>query len=94
MISSSDVPQRNIPCENSIKMFFHCAKCMKKKPINKSPREWSMLEVAFTEIGIQVWCKRCECNIVHVDFEGQKHPTNQFRSPQEEQEYLRMNQGG
>lgn len=68
-----------IPNSNEIKQFFHCANCMKDLPSGKSPREWAQLEAGFTELGVQVWCKRCECNIVHIDFQGQCHPANMTR---------------
>lgn len=58
----------------SIYRYIHCGKCLNEIPKNKSPREWSELECGFTEHGIQIWCKRHECNIVHIDFEGKKHP--------------------
>jgi hypothetical protein len=64
---------------NEIKQFFHCAKCIGDKPSDVSPREWAQLEVGFTKRGLQVWCKRCECNVLHIDFEGQKHPANTTR---------------
>jgi hypothetical protein len=60
--------------KNEIEGFFHCANCMKDKPRNISPRDWSRLEAGWTELGFQVWCKRCEMNIIHVDFEGTQHP--------------------
>jgi|HubBroStandDraft_6_1064221.scaffolds.fasta_scaffold00050_19 hypothetical protein len=69
-------PPRKIPATNEIKMFFHCAHCLKDKPIGISPRAWVSLEAGWTELGLQVWCKRCEMNIIHVDFEGQKHHAN------------------
>lgn len=59
---------------NNIVSYFHCAKCLKEKPADVSPREWVQLEVGFTSHGIQVWCKRHECNVIHMDFQGQKHP--------------------
>ena len=62
-----------------IETFFHCANCFKDRPPELSPREWAQIEAGFTEIGIQVWCKRCECNILHIDFEKQKHPANTTR---------------
>lgn len=61
---------------NDIRTFMHCAKCIEEKPHGISPRDWSQLEVGWTLIGFQVWCKRHEINIIHVDFEGQKHPAN------------------
>jgi hypothetical protein len=30
------------------------------------------LEVGWTPKGLQVWCKRCERNVLHLDFEGRK----------------------
>lgn len=67
---------RKIPKDNAIQMFFHCAKCIEEKPNNVSPREWAQLEVGWTKLGLQVWCRRHERNVVHIDFEGQKHPAN------------------
>ena len=68
--------QREIKNTNEIQSFFHCGSCMGQKPEHTSPRDWSQLEVGYTVLGIQVWCKRCECNILHMDFQGQKHPAN------------------
>lgn len=65
-----------IPVNNGIRMFFHCSACINERPKGVAPREWSQLEVGFTARGIQVWCKRCELNIIHVDFEGFQHPAN------------------
>lgn len=65
--------------KNAITAFFHCSNCMGDKPTNQSPRQWTSLEVGFTPIGLQVWCKRCECNVAHIDFEGRKHPANTTR---------------
>jgi hypothetical protein len=41
-----------------------------------TPRDYGQYEVGFTKIGIQIWCKRHEINILHIDFEGQKHPAS------------------
>jgi hypothetical protein len=67
---------RKIPTTNEIKLFFHCVHCLKQLPEGVSPREWNMIEAGWTTFGFQVWCRRCERNVVHVDFEGQKHPAN------------------
>lgn len=80
-----DVPDREIPIENSIKLFFHCGKCAAKKPPRLSLREWSKIEAGWTQIGFQVWCRRCEVNICHVDFQGIKHPALTVR-PREKSE--------
>lgn len=67
---------------NEIRAFVHCQKCL-EEVIEKrergeliSPREYAQLEVGFTVPGLQVWCKRHEVNVMHVDFEGVKHPAN------------------
>ncbi len=60
--------------EPEIKMFFHCAMCLEELPEGMSPQEYSITESGWTEKGFQVWCQRHNANIIHVDFEGQKHP--------------------
>lgn len=67
---------RDIPNTNEIIQFVHCGKCASQRPATRSPRQWARLEVGMTPIGLQVWCKRCECNVFHIDFEGQHHPAN------------------
>ena len=67
---------RKIPAKNSITAFCHCSNCLPDCPSTMSPREWASIEVGFSKLGIQVWCKRCEMNIAHIDFEGQSHPAN------------------
>jgi len=47
---------------------------MSEKPDGISPRDYAQYEVGFTVTGIQVWCKRHDCNIVHIDFQSQRHP--------------------
>jgi hypothetical protein len=68
---------RPIPETNCIQMYFHCRRCLAEMPPGTSPREFARLECGWTEIGFQVWCKRHQINIVHVDFEGQQHPATQ-----------------
>jgi hypothetical protein len=65
-----------ISAKNQIVAFFHCRKCLNELPKGMSPSDWASHEIGYTKIGIQVWCKRHECNIVHTDFEGIKHPGN------------------
>ena len=66
--------------DNSISMYIHCGKCLQDFKDDapgtdgKSPSTYSQLEIGWTLLGIQVWCRRHECNVVHVDFEGEKHP--------------------
>ncbi|MFH1392043.1 MAG: hypothetical protein ABIH20_07055 [Candidatus Diapherotrites archaeon] len=56
--------------QNEIKQYFHCEKCLKELPPGKSPEEWQQIETGFTDKGVQVWCKRHDTNIIHIDLEG------------------------
>lgn len=69
----------DIPNTNEIVTFLHCGLCIKGLPKGTSPREHASVEVGYTKQGLQVWCKRHECNIIHIDFEGQKFYANTFR---------------
>jgi len=60
--------------------FLHCGQCLAERPSDQSPRDWAQLEAGWTRQGLQLWCKRHECNILHVDFEGRKHPANTTRA--------------
>lgn len=44
-----------------------------------SPSKYARISVGFTELGIQVWCVRHDVNVIHIDFEGRRHPANQSR---------------
>lgn len=68
--------KRKIPVTNEIEDYVHCSRCIDELPAGVSPRDWASLEIGFTPSGIQVWCKRHECNVMHVDFEGCRHPAN------------------
>ena len=68
--------KRKIPVTNKIAMYLHCRKCIKELPPGESPRDYAAIEAGWTKIGLQLWCKRHDKNILHVDFEGQKHPAN------------------
>lgn len=68
--------KHGIPATNEIIQFMHCGLCVKEKPRNVSPREWAQLEIGWTPHGLQVWCRRHETNVCHVDFEGAQHPAN------------------
>lgn len=64
-----------------IKAFFHCRQCLDELPEGVSPRDWAQLEVGSTEAGWQVWCRRHDSNVVHMWFEGMKHPAILGRHP-------------
>ena len=63
-------PQR--PDRNHIQLYFHCQQCLDEKPDAVSPQEYCRLQVGWTKKGVQVWCVRHDCNVVHLDFLGQK----------------------
>lgn len=73
------IKQRDIPNTECIEMFLHCALCLKEKPANISPMDWSRTQTGWTKLGLQVWCNRHNCNVVHIDFQGQQHPANLSR---------------
>lgn len=64
------------PATNSIIAFLHCRRCGHEVPRGMSMREYARYEVGWTSQGFQLWCLRHECNVLHVDFQGQKHPAN------------------
>ena len=68
-----------IPNTKAITLHMHCASCLDDLPDGMAPQQWQDLEVGWTELGLQVWCKRHDANIVHIDFEGQTHPANTTR---------------
>ena len=65
-----------IPITNEITQFIHCSKCAEEIPDGITPSDWQRFEIGFTKLGIQVWCKRHNCNIVHIDFDGIQHHAN------------------
>jgi len=68
-----------IPNDLQIKTYFHCRQCIEEMPFDTSPQEWQRIQAGFTLIGLQVWCLRHDCNIVHIDFQNRKHPANTSR---------------
>ncbi len=62
--------------ENEIRMFLHCKDCGKEIPPGMSRSDYQEIEVGWTEIGLQVWCKRHDHSIIHIDFEGHNHPVS------------------
>lgn len=70
---------RPITNENAIVLYLHCGLCLNEKPNGVSMREYGQLEIGTTDLGFQVWCKRHECNVVHIDYEGATHPANTTR---------------
>ncbi len=67
--------EEDFNAKTDISVYFHCKKCMNELPYEISPREYQRLQVGWTLHGLQVWCNRHDVNIIHINFEGQKHPT-------------------
>src|SRR5579872_7134082 len=65
---------------NQILIYIHCVLCLQEwedgKAPGQSPRDYSRLEIGWTTPGFQIWCVRHNCNVLHMDFEGRKHPAN------------------
>lgn len=55
-----------------IKMFMHCAACLASMPKGSSPEQWARTQSGWTPWGLQVWCTRCQRDIIHIDFMGQR----------------------
>jgi len=67
---------RLVPTTMAITTFIHCSKCLDYVPKGMSPAEWADISVGLTTWGLQVWCRRHRCNVVHIDFLGQRCPAN------------------
>jgi hypothetical protein len=65
--------ERDIPNTREIGQFFHCKLCLaeaKASGEGTSARDYARLEVGYTDLGLQVWCIRHDCNVIHIDFAG------------------------
>ena len=71
---------RKISNDNKILQYVHCKMCLTSKPLGVSMSEWGGYEVGWTKLGLQVWCKKHNTNIIHIDFENQQHPANITRN--------------
>jgi hypothetical protein len=52
-----------VPNTNEIQGYLHCALCLEESEHQTYTQE---LEVGRTKYGYQVWCKRHDCNVLHV----------------------------
>jgi hypothetical protein len=77
---------------NKIEMYLHCKQCLTQKPLGVSLNEYRMngnsefqgYDVGWTKVGIQVWCRKHNSNMLHIDFEGQQHPAVTYCKPKKE----------
>jgi len=72
----------------SIGPYLQCKLCLEevseivqRTKQSQSPALYTRFDVGFTPIGLQVWCRRHEINVVHIDFEGIVHPANLKPAP-------------
>ena len=69
--------------QNKITNQIVCSKCeiefMKGRTGSPSLQKYSLLDVGFTKRGLQVWCRRHDVNVVHIDFDGNRLKAD-FRS--------------
>ena len=78
---------KKVPNTKQIKSFLHCALCiddvMRLQEENGVgfviPQEYARYEFGWTVRGLQAWCVRHDCNIIHIDFEGARHKANMTR---------------
>lgn len=59
---------------NCIGFYLHCGLCIKEDLPQR-------IEAGWTKMGLQIWCRNHDCNIMHINFEGRKHPANTTRQP-------------
>jgi len=62
--------------ENNIGMYLHCKICASAIPEGESPATHARIAVGWTPAGLQIWCARHDINIMHIDFEGVRHPAD------------------
>ena len=76
-----ETDRRDMDQSRRILRFIHCAQCVREFPEVlrqgecMSLADFQAIEVGYTDVGLQVWCKRHNRNIVHFDFEGVSHPS-------------------
>ncbi len=64
-------------CDNlHITSYAHCGLCMRELPDGESPSSYADYSVGFTKEGLQVFCNRHQVNIIHIDFQGMRHPAS------------------
>jgi hypothetical protein len=62
-----------IPTTYEVGIPIYCRKCA-AEIVNQdiTPDEYSEIKVGYTDLGLQIWCKRHACNVIHIYFGGQK----------------------
>ena len=63
----------------NIDRYVACTKCAEELADIEpkiSLQNYATIDVGFTNWGLQVWCRRHQVNIVHLDFGGQQLPAD------------------
>ena len=63
----------------NIDSYVACTKCAEELADIEpkiSLQDYAAIDVGFTNWGLQVWCRRHQVNIVHLDFGGQQLPAD------------------
>ena len=63
------------PSDHHIEVHLFCKQCLQEVPRSMSPEEYAQVEIGWTPWGMQVWCLRHNCNVLHVNYEGHEHPS-------------------
>ena len=75
-----DPEHRRFDQSDRIQGLIHCVQCLHEiaeivgYDSGRSVSYFQEVEVGLTDVGIQVWCVRHDCNMYHLDFEGMFHP--------------------
>ena len=61
--------ERRAIIENGLQIEanIYCEACQRERPDCITPQKWSRLDVGWTENGLQVWCRRHDCNVLQID---------------------------
>ncbi|MEC8247000.1 MAG: hypothetical protein VYB91_00405 [Pseudomonadota bacterium] len=63
----------------NIDSYVACTKCVKEVADIEpkiSLQDYAAIDVGFTNWGLQIWCRRHQVNIVHIDFGGAQLPAD------------------
>ncbi|MBT8470697.1 MAG: hypothetical protein HKN10_18250 [Myxococcales bacterium] len=65
---------------NRIERPVVCSRCADEVAAGQagavSMQEYARLDVGFSPVGLQVWCRRHSVNVVHLDFGGHRLPAD------------------
>lgn len=78
--TSDDIAEDTSALLHRITHPIVCAKCSEEVlqglSNGLSMQDYAALDIGFTDVGIQVWCRRHNINVCHVDFQGNRLPAD------------------